>query len=155
MTDEVPAKRVTEPREPVVTEEHPAEAVKQRLQPMLSGTKLRDMAKTGSFAVDDSTGDKMIAALEGVVDSLQARWDALQKLGTLPAMSQSAAGRWVGGHMLATASDSHGLLTQLQAARDEFPTYVEAIKLAKKNYHEREQDAQDTFRRLPDAPEAH
>ena len=36
--------------------------------------------------------------------------------------------------MQQTATDEHGLLTQLQQARDEFPTYVEAINLAKRNY---------------------
>ncbi|WP_033293513.1 hypothetical protein [Amycolatopsis jejuensis] len=121
--------------------------------PLLAGRQLKVLAEQGSFAVDDSTGDKMIESLEGVVDALQARWDALQKLGNHPEMSQTPAARWVAGHMVATASDNQGLLTQLQAARDEFPTYVEAIKLAKKNYRERESGTRDTFKRLPDAGE--
>ncbi|GAA3565338.1 hypothetical protein GCM10022222_56350 [Amycolatopsis ultiminotia] len=152
MTDEVPAQQRDLQRQHAVVDED-KRVVKDTapLKPMLSGRKLKQLATDGSFAVDDSTGDKMIAALEGVVDTLQSRWNALQKLGTLPAMSQSATGRWVAGHMVATASDSQGLLTQLQAARDEFPTYVEAIKLAKKNYRERDQSARDQFRGLPDA----
>ncbi|MEV6896703.1 hypothetical protein [Amycolatopsis sp. NPDC051372] len=121
----------------------------RELTPQLSGTELKRLAQTGSFAVDDTTGNQMIEALEGVIDTLQARWDALQKLGAAPAMSSTATGRWVSNHMLNTASDAQGLLTQLQAARDEFPTYVEAIKLAKQNYSNTEAGTRDTINRLP------
>ncbi|HEY3710941.1 MAG TPA: hypothetical protein VGL64_16295 [Amycolatopsis sp.] len=115
---------------------------------MLSGRKMMDLARTGSFAVDDTTGDKMIAALEAVVDTLQQRWSALQKVGETPAMSSTATGQWVAQHMSATANDAQGLLTQLQAARDEFPTYIEAIKLAKKNYSDRESGTKSTLTHL-------
>ncbi|MFD2469415.1 hypothetical protein [Amycolatopsis silviterrae] len=114
----------------------------------LPARQLKTLAERGSFAVDDSTGDKMITALEGVVDALQARWNALEKVGEFPAMSKSPAGMFVGQQMARTARDQQGLLTQLQAARDEFPTYVEAIKLAKKNYKEREDSSKQTFDRI-------
>jgi hypothetical protein len=124
------------------------------LKPMLSGRKMVDLARSGSFAVDDTTGDKMIAALEAVVDTLQQRWSALQKVGETPAMSSTATGQWVAQHMTATANDAQGLLTQLKAARDEFPTYVEAIKLAKKNYADRESGTKVTLRKLPSADQS-
>lgn len=127
----------------------PAKMTARELTPQLSGTELKRLAQTGSFAVDDTTGNQMIQALEGVIDTLQARWDALQKLGTAPALSSTATGQWVSNHMLNTASDAQGLLTQLQAARDEFPTYVEAIKLAKQNYSNTEAGTRDTINRLP------
>lgn len=133
----------------------PAEPASAGWAPVLSGKRMTDLAKSGSFAVDEGTGDKMISALQGVIDSLQARWDALQRVGELPMMSQSAAGRWVAGHMVATASDSQGLLTQLRAARDEFPSYIEAIELAKKTYREREHTATESFRHLPGDPGPH
>ncbi|WP_442876018.1 hypothetical protein [Amycolatopsis sp. NBC_01480] len=123
----------------------------EAFQPMLSGKKMMDMARTGSFAVDDTTGEKMIKALEAVVDTLQQRWSALQKVGETPAMSSTATGQWVAQHMSATANDAQGLLTQLQAARDEFPTYIEAIKLAKKNYADRESGTKSTLTHLPTA----
>lgn len=117
----------------------PAEPMKQARM-ALSGVQLRTLAKQGGFAVDETTGNQMIASLEGIIDTLTARWDALQKLGQAPAMSTTATGQWVSGHMLNTASDQQGLLTQLRQARDEFPTYVEAIKLAKENYRTREEN---------------
>jgi hypothetical protein len=90
----------------------------------------------------------MIQSLEGVIDSLTARWNALAKLTQAPPMSTTATARWVSDHMVNTATDAQGLLTQLQQARDEFPTYVEAIKLAKKNYRERDHVSQQTFAKI-------
>jgi hypothetical protein len=114
----------------------------------LSGAQLKTMASQGGFAVDDTTGDRMIQSLEGVIDSLTARWNALAKLTQAPPMSTTATARWVSDHMVNTATDAQGLLTQLQQARDEFPTYVEAIKLAKKNYRERDHVSQQTFAKI-------
>jgi hypothetical protein len=114
----------------------------------LSGAQLKTMARQGGFAVDDTTGDRMIQSLEGVIDSLTARWNALVKLTQAPPMSTTATARWVSDHMVNTAIDAQGLLTQLQQARDEFPTYVEAIKLAKKNYRERSHVSQQTFAKI-------
>lgn len=146
MADETP--RLTEDRIPAT----PVEGEKvEAFRPMLSGKKMMDMARTGSFAVDDTTGEKMIQALEAVVDTLQQRWSALQKVGETPAMSSTATGQWVAQHMSATANDAQGLLTQLQAARDEFPTYIEAIKLAKRNYADRESGTKSTLTHLPTA----
>ncbi|MDT7729305.1 MAG: hypothetical protein QOI21_5881 [Actinomycetota bacterium] len=105
----------------------------------LSGAQLKTMARQGGFAVDDATGDRMIKSLEGVIDSLTARWRDLEKLQDSPPMSSTATARWVSAHMQQTANDERGLLTQLQQARDEFPTYIEAINLAKKNYREQDE----------------
>ncbi|WP_418189837.1 hypothetical protein [Amycolatopsis orientalis] len=114
----------------------------------LEGTRLRQMAKQGSFAVDESTGEEMIRSLQGVIDSLEERWSALTKLQQSPPMSNTATARWVSGHMQGTATDAQGLLTQLQAARAEFPAYVEAIELAKRNYRERDEENQRTLKRI-------
>ncbi|MEC3980719.1 hypothetical protein [Amycolatopsis sp. H20-H5] len=124
----------------------PAEPLQPRIG--LSGAQLRVMAKQGGFAVDEATGNQMITSLEGVIDTLTARWTALQKLGQSPLMSATATAQWVSGHMLNTANDDRGLLTQLQQARDEFPAYVEAIKLAKENYRNREQGTRDVVTEL-------
>jgi hypothetical protein len=105
----------------------------------LAGAQLKRLAQSGSFAVDDTTGNQMIAALEGVLETLSARWTLLQRLKDSPALGGTANGQWVSGHMVATAADEHGLLTQLEQARAEFPTYVEAIELAKKNYRTRDE----------------
>src|SRR5436305_5567130 len=115
---------------------------------MLEGTQMKALARTGGFAIDDHTGDQLIAALEGVLESLSARWTALQRLRDAPALSSTATGQWVAGHMAATAGDEQGLLTQLEAARAEFPTYIEAIKLAKQNYKTREEGTHTTITRL-------
>ena len=79
------------------------------------------------------------------------RWAALQRLHDAPAMSRTATGQWVSAHMVSTAADEHGLVTQLQAARQEFPTYIEAIKLAKKNYQSREEDTRAKLAAIPPA----
>ncbi|WP_020660143.1 hypothetical protein [Amycolatopsis benzoatilytica] len=135
-----------------MTDEVPAEMVQRTKMtasvPMVEARQLRTLASQGSFAVDDTTGDKMIAALEGVVDALQARWSALQKVGRTPQMSDSPAAQWVSKQMTDTAADQQGLLTQLQAAKDAFPTYVEAIRLAKQNYKDREHTSRETFKTI-------
>ncbi|WP_158890968.1 hypothetical protein [Amycolatopsis anabasis] len=112
----------------------PAERVR-----MVSGRQLQRLAVAGGFRVDESTGDRMIQALEGMVDSLNARWAALQKVQQSPPMSTTATANWVSGHMVATAADERGLLTQLQQARAELPRYVEAIRQAKRNYRQHEE----------------
>ena len=117
----------------------------------LAGTQLKRLAQSGGFAVDDTTGNQLIEALEGVLESLEARWAALQRLHDAPAMSRTATGQWVSAHMVSTAADEHGLVTQLQAARQEFPTYIEAIKLAKKNYQSREEDTRAKLAAIPPA----
>jgi hypothetical protein len=114
----------------------------------LSGVRLKEMAVSGSFAVDDSTGNRMIQSLEGVIDSLTARWATLAKVGQTPPMSTTSTAQWVSGHMVNTATDDRGLLTQLQQARDEFPTYIEAIKLAKQNYRETEDTSEQRLRTI-------
>ncbi|WP_414936271.1 hypothetical protein [Amycolatopsis sp. cmx-11-51] len=114
----------------------------------LAGAQLKRMALQGGFAVDESTGAEMIRSLQGVIDSLEERWSALTKLQESPQMSDTATARWVSQHMQGTATDGQGLLTQLEAARAEFPTYVEAIELAKKNYRERDDENQRDLTRI-------
>ncbi|WP_206789844.1 hypothetical protein [Amycolatopsis sp. MtRt-6] len=120
----------------------------------LAGAQLKRLAQTGGFAVDDTTGNQLIEALEGVLESLEARWATLQRLHDAPAMSRTATGQWVSAHMVSTAADDAGLLTQLQAARQEFPTYIEAIKLAKQNYKSREEETRKTLTSLPTADQS-
>jgi hypothetical protein len=110
-----------------------------RMVDALSGVQLRTLAANGGFAVDETTGDRMIQALQGVIDTLTSRWSALQQFTQSPQLGTSATAQWVSGHMVSTATDAQGLLTQLQQARDEFPTYIEAINLAKQNYRTRDQ----------------
>ncbi|MEU5266662.1 hypothetical protein [Amycolatopsis sp. NPDC021455] len=117
----------------------------------LAGAQLKRLAQSGGFAIDDTTGNQLIEALEGVLESLEARWATLQRLHDAPAMSRTATGQWVSAHMVSTAADEHGLVTQLQAARQEFPTYIEAIKLAKKNYQSREENTRATLAAIPPA----
>ncbi|MFI7117779.1 hypothetical protein [Amycolatopsis sp. NPDC049868] len=114
----------------------------------LSGTQLKRMAVQGGFAVDETTGQEMIRSLQGVIDSLEERWSALTKLQKSPPMSSTATARWVSEHMHGTATDAQGLLTQLQAARAEFPTYIEAIELAQRNYRERDTQNQRDLKRI-------
>ena len=117
----------------------------------LAGAQLKRLAQSGGFAIDDTTGNQLIKALEGVLESLEARWATLQRLHDAPAMGRTATGQWVSAHMVGTAADEHGLVTQLQAARQEFPTYIEAIRLAKKNYQSREEDTRATLAAIPPA----
>ncbi|MDQ0383106.1 hypothetical protein [Amycolatopsis thermophila] len=109
---------------------------------------LKRLATEGGFAVDEQTGEKMIQALQGIVDALEARWSALQAFGQAPPMSDTATARWVSDTMVKTASDERGLLTQLERARAELPTYIEAIRLAQKNYRSQDGDTGATLRRL-------
>ncbi|MEU3766941.1 hypothetical protein AB0E55_17990 [Amycolatopsis keratiniphila] len=127
----------------------------QELQPLMAARKvafasarLKEMAKQGGFAVDETTGQEMIRSLQGVIDSLEERWSALTKLQKSPPMSSTATARWVSEHMHGTATDAQGLLTQLQAARAEFPTYIEAIELAQRNYRERDAENQRDLKRI-------
>ncbi|MEV5720799.1 hypothetical protein AB0L41_43630 [Amycolatopsis mediterranei] len=119
-----------------------------------AGAQLKRLAQTGGFAIDDTTGNQLIEALEGVLESLEQRWANLQRLHDAPALSRTATGQWVSAHMVSTAADEHGLVTQLQAARQEFPTYIEAIKLAKQNYKSREETTRTTLTSLPAADQS-
>ncbi|KAA9165659.1 hypothetical protein FPZ12_006050 [Amycolatopsis acidicola] len=112
----------------------------------LSGVELKTLATNGGFAVDETTGDKMIQSLQGIIDSLESRWSKLQAFGQAPPMSTGPAAEFVSQHMVRTATDDKGLLTQLQQARSELPTYIEAIKLAKKNYQSQDGDTGTTLR---------
>lgn len=116
----------------------PAQPAEPRMVARLSGTQLKAMATTGGFAVDDTTGNRMIHALEAALETLETRWADLEKLQHTPPMSESPAARWVAKHMVDTASDADGLLTQLRTARREIPVYIEAIQLAKRAYRETE-----------------
>ena len=129
-------------------EAQPAEKAVATARVGLAGKQLKELAQQGGFAVDDSTGNEMIRSLQGVIDSLEERWNALAKLTGAPPMSSTATARWVSQHMVGTATDAQGLITQLNAARAEFPAYVEAIELAKRNYSEREQDNRQTLTRI-------
>lgn len=121
---------------------------RQAMRRVLSGVELKQLATTGGFAVDENTGDKMIQALQGIVDSLEARWSALQQFQESPKMSTTATAQWVSGLMVRTATDERGLLTQLQQAKAELPTYIEAIKLAKSNYQTQDGDSGTALKRL-------
>lgn len=114
----------------------PAQPAEPRMMARLSGTQLKAMATSGGFSVDDSTGNRMIHALEAALETLETRWADLEKLQHDPPLSESPAARWVSRHMVDTAADADGLLTQLQTARREIPVYIEAIQLAKRTYHD-------------------
>ncbi|HEX6351408.1 hypothetical protein [Actinophytocola sp.] len=116
----------------------------------LSGRRLKELATSGGFAIDDNTGNRMIEALEAAIEALESRWSELVKLQETPPMSETPAARWVAQHMVDTAADADGLLTQLNAARTEFPTYVEAIELAKRTYREAETASSQEFTGLRD-----
>lgn len=124
------------------------ETAATKATPVLSGRRLKEMAASGGFAVEGSAGDRMIQALQGAIDSLESRWANLQKLGQNPPMSDTPTARWVAQHMVDTASDEQGLLTQLNAARTEFPAYIEAINLAKRNYEEHDASVSESIHRI-------
>ncbi|WP_116101312.1 hypothetical protein [Amycolatopsis thermalba] len=108
---------------------------------------LKRLASNGGFAVDERTGEKMIRALQGIVDALEARWPALQRFAGSPRLSSTATARWVSHVMVRTAGDDRGLLTRLQQARAELPTYIEAIRLAQENYRPADGDTAATLHR--------
>jgi hypothetical protein len=112
----------------------------------LSGTELHTAAVTGGFAVDETTGNRMIRSLEAMHEALESRWARLRSLAESPRIGSTPAAHHVAARMVETAADDRGLLTQLQAARAEIPRYVEAISLAKRNYAEREHTGRTTLR---------
>lgn len=109
---------------------------------VLSGVELKRLAHNGGFTVDETTGERMIKALEEIIDTLNTRWATLQMLGQSPKLSSTSTARWVAQHTVSTASDERGLLTQLQSARAELPQYVEAIREAKRRYSDTEDGTQ-------------
>ncbi|MGK3201679.1 hypothetical protein [Amycolatopsis sp. MEPSY49] len=136
------------------TATEPAQKAMAAVRVGLAGAELKKLAQSGGFAIDDTTGNQLIEALEGVLETLEQRWANLQRLHDAPKMSRTATGQWVSAHMVSTAADENGLVTQLQAARQEFPTYIEAIKLAKQNYKTREETTRATLTSLPTADQS-
>lgn len=134
-----------------MTEDVPAETASRLVQARvgLAGAQMKRLATTGGFAIDESTGNELIAALEGVLQTLEARWATLQRFRDNPALSDTATGQWVSAHMVATAADEQGLLTQLEQARAEFPSYIEAIRQAKRNYQSREEETRVQLTAIP------
>lgn len=126
----------------------PTQPAEPRMMARLSGTQLKAMATTGGFTVDDTTGNRMIHALEAALETLETRWADLEKLQHDPPLSESPAARWVSKHMVDTAADAEGLLTQLRTARREIPVYVEAIQLAKRTFRETETGAGSRLHRV-------
>jgi hypothetical protein len=124
--------------------------VPQPAEMVRSSVQLKRMASSGGFAVDETTGNRMIETLEAALDSLETRWAELEKLQQNPPMSDSPAARWVAKHMVDTATDQDGLLTQLVAARREIPTYIEAIQLAKRSYEEQDTAVCQTMKVIRD-----
>nr|WP_183655949.1 hypothetical protein [Prauserella isguenensis] len=110
----------------------------ERPTSMLSGRELKRLAAEGGFAVDETTGNRMISALQDILESLDNRWAALSKLETSPQLSSTPTAKWVAQHTVRTASDERGLLTQLRRAREELPQYIEAIREAKRRYADTE-----------------
>ncbi|QFU91646.1 hypothetical protein YIM_32425 [Amycolatopsis sp. YIM 10] len=113
--------------------------------PVPRARTLRALAEQGGFAVDEQTGDRLIEALDAVVRMLEQRWERLRSIEREPQLGTSPAARYVAARMAETANDEQGLLTRLQRARTEFPAYVEAIELAKRNYGERELTTRDVL----------
>lgn len=142
--DRAPVEAMQAVVEPTVEAQQPVLAEHETL----SGTVLKRLAVSGGFAVDDATGIKMIQSLQGIIDSLEARWAKLQAFGQPPKMSRTATSQWVSNLMLNTATDDKGLLTQLQTAKAELPNYIEAIKLAVKNYESQDSDSGTTLKPL-------
>ncbi|EID55467.1 hypothetical protein AB8O38_19955 [Saccharomonospora xinjiangensis] len=105
---------------------------------VLSGVELKKLAVGHGFSVDETTGERMIRALQDIVDVLEQRWAELEKLGSAPPLSTTATARWISQRTVATAGDEYGLLTRLRQARDELPQYIEAIRAAKRGYAETE-----------------
>lgn len=105
---------------------------------VLSGVELKKLAAGQGFSVDDTTGERMIRALQDIVDLLEERWATLEKLASNPPLSVTATARWTAQRTVSTAADEYGLLTQLRQARDELPQYIEAIRTAKRGYSETE-----------------
>ena len=134
-----------------MTEDATAETATRLVQARvgLAGAQMKRLATTGGFAIDETTGNELIAALEGVLQTLEARWATLQRFRDSPALSDTATGQWVSAHMVATAADASGLLTQLEQARAEFPGYIEAIRQAKRNYQSREEETRAQLTAIP------
>lgn len=105
---------------------------------MLSGHELKRMASSGGFTVDETTGNRMISALEDIVEALNNRWATISKLETSPQLSATSTAQWVARRTVDTAADDRGLLTQLRQAREELPQYIEAIREAKRRYADTE-----------------
>lgn len=115
---------------------------------LLSGAELKTLATAGGFAVDETTGNRMIQALEDMIDALETRWATLQRLGSSPPLSSTSTAQWAARHTVNTASDDRGLLTQLRQARAELPQYVEAIREAKRAYQNTETSSVSELQRL-------
>lgn len=102
-------------------------------------------ATSGAFQVEQGAADEMITELESLRTSLRMLLTDTQLLSQPPYMGESPAALWVSKIMHDTANDQEGMRTQIAAAAEEIPKFIEGLAIAKRQYDETEAAATDTI----------
>ncbi|EWC61775.1 hypothetical protein UO65_2962 [Actinokineospora spheciospongiae] len=91
-------------------------------------------AAAGQFAVNQSGGDALLAAIAKMTDWIDSKMGALGILDQEPQLGSSNAAEVIKPYSRNVASDEQGFLTQLRAFRESLTKADEAIRTAMNNY---------------------
>ncbi|PWW62118.1 hypothetical protein [Actinokineospora spheciospongiae] len=97
-------------------------------------------AAAGQFAVNQSGGDALLAAIAKMTDWIDTRIGQLRLLDQEPQLGSSNAATAMKPYMQQVASDEQGFLTQLTAFRESLLKADEGIRTAMANYRETDEN---------------
>jgi len=97
-------------------------------------------AAAGQFAVNQSGGDALLAAIAKMTDWIDTRIGQLRLLDQEPQLGSSNAATAMKPYMQQVASDEQGFLTQLTAFRESLVKADEGIRTAMANYRETDEN---------------
>lgn len=97
-------------------------------------------AAAGQFAVNQSGGDALLAAIAKMTDWIDTRIGQLRLLDQEPQLGSSNAATTMKPYMQQVASDEQGFLTQLAAFRESLVKADEGIRTAMANYRETDEN---------------
>ncbi|WP_156754498.1 hypothetical protein [Actinokineospora pegani] len=102
-------------------------------------------AAAGQFAVNQSGGDALLAAIAELVEWIDSNVTALGVIEQRPRLGSSNAALVMAPYDQAVATDHQGFLTQLQALRQSLAKAEEGIRTAMANYRDVDQSNASTL----------
>ncbi|WP_424188924.1 hypothetical protein ACOBQX_11425 [Actinokineospora sp. G85] len=97
-------------------------------------------AAAGQFAVNETGGQALIAAIDQLLDWLDMNQFTLRNLEQEPPLGSSNAAQVMKPYMASVATDHEGFLTQLRALGESLKQARQGIETAMRNYEQTDSD---------------